>query len=305
MSIATIKITKEQADKIRLIDENQFGDVKGKEILPSSLTTDVSAFANADGGDLYIGITDKERLWIGFVDVEEANSRIQVFDDLFPLGTDFHYEFFSCDDYDGIVLHVQINKTQSVVKASNGIPYIRRGAQSLPVNTPEKLKRLELSKGVISFETESVNISKEIITESSVIENFIKEVVPTTQPEPWLKKQNLLRAGLPVVAGTLLFAEEPQAVLPKYCGIKVYRYKGREADRALLAGDPLTIEGDLYSQISKAVKITTEIVEEIPKYGGGEFETIKYPPETLHEILANAVLHRDYSMKDDIPSFIL
>lgn len=302
MAIKTNKISDQQADKIRLIDENQFGDIKSIEILPSSLTTDISAFANADGGDLYIGITDKERIWRGFENVEAANAHLQVFEGLFPLGTDFQYEFWQCDKYPGLVLHIQINKTQGIVKASNGIPYLRRGAQSLPVNTAEKLKQLELAKGIVSFETELVNISKEVVTDSSIIKNFIKEVVPTTSPEPWLKKQNLLRDERPTVAGTLIFSEEPQAALSKHCGIKIYRYKTRELEgnRDLLAQDPLTVEGDLYSQINEAVRITTEMTEQIPKFEGDKFETIKYPPETLHEILANAVLHRDYSIKDDI-----
>jgi ATP-dependent DNA helicase RecG len=156
----------------------------------------------------------------------------------------------------------------------------------------------EMSKAAELF----LNASKEIITESSVIENFITEVVPTTKPEPWLKKQNLLRDNRPTVAGVLIFAEEPQAVLPKNCGIKVYRYKTRELEghRDLLDGDPKTIEGDLYTQIMKAVETTKKITEAIPKFGGDKFETIQYPHETLHEILANAVLHRDYSIRDDI-----
>jgi ATP-dependent DNA helicase RecG len=29
-------------------------------------------------------------------------------------------------------------------------------------------------------------------------------------------------------------------------------------------------------------------------------ELVRYPPETLHEIITNAVLHRDYSIADDI-----
>jgi ATP-dependent DNA helicase RecG len=301
MPIKTVSLTTEQADKIRLVDENQFGDVKGLEIAPKILTNHISAFANADGGDLYVGITDKERIWRGFANVEAANGHIAPFEELFPLGTDFHYEFFQCDGYEGLVLHIQINKTQSIVKASNGLPYIRRGAQSLPVNTPDKLKRLEMAKGVVSFENEELNISKEMITESAVAAKFITEVVPTTQPEPWLKKQNLLRGERPTVAGTLIFAEEPQAALAKHCGIKIYRYKTRlEGHRDLLDGDPITVEGDLYTQIAKAVEITTQITESIPKFGGDKFETIKYPHETLHEILANAVLHRDYSVKDDI-----
>jgi ATP-dependent DNA helicase RecG len=296
------KITEEQAEKIRLLDEGQFADVKAKEKPPRDLSEDISAFANTDGGDFYIGITDKERQWIGFDNVEESNGHLQLFEELFPLGTYFHYEFLQCDLKKGLVLHIQINKTQGIIKASNSIPYIRRGAQSLPINTPEKLKRLEITKGVVSFESEFTNASKEIITESPITKNFIQEVVPTTTPEPWLRKQVLIVDERPTVAGVVLFAEEPQAILQKNCGIKVYRYKTSEVEgfRGVLAEDPITIEGHLYKQIQEAVKCTQKITESIPKIGESGFEKIKYPPDTLHEIITNAVLHRDYSIKDDI-----
>jgi ATP-dependent DNA helicase RecG len=302
MSIRIEAITKEQANKIKYLDEGQFVDLKGKEIAPKHLTETISAFANADGGDLYIGITDKGRQWIGFKNPEEANGHIQIFEELFPLGTYFKYEFLQSERTSGLVLHVQIDRTQSVMYASNTVAYIRRGSQNLPQNTAEKLKRLQLTKGVISFESEKVPISKEVIIESDITKHFVKEVVPTSTPEVWLKKQNLIKDESPTVAGTLVFAEEPQAALPKHCGIKVYRYKTRDVQghRDLLAEQPITIEGDLYSQIKEAVKITKEITEKIPKLTEDGMGNIKYPPETLHEILTNAVIHRDYSMKDDI-----
>lgn len=185
ISIKVEDISRKQAEKIRLLDEGQFSDIKGKEIAPGKMTKHISAFANADGGELYIGITDMERNWIGFTNIEAANSHIQVLDAIFPLGTDFHYDFLHCEEYMGLVLHVQINKSQGIVKSSDGSVYIRRGAQSLPVNTPEKMKRLEFAKGIVSFETELTNASKETITESEIAKGFIQEVVPTTQPEPW------------------------------------------------------------------------------------------------------------------------
>src|SRR5439155_7726349 len=189
-----------------------------------------------------------------------------------------------------------------IIKASNGIPYIRRGAQSLPVDTPDAMKRLEYSKGLTAFETEATNVSKAEVVTSGTIKQFIREVVPAAKPEEWLRKQMLLRDGRPTVAGVLLFAEEPQALLPKRCGIKVYRYKTTELDgfRDALAFTPKTVEGCLYKQIKEAVKLTTEITESIPKLGAQSLEQIKYPPETLHEIITNAVLHRDYSIADDI-----
>jgi ATP-dependent DNA helicase RecG len=302
MSLLIEKLTEEQAEKIRLLDEGQFADVKAKEKSPRAISEDISAFANTDGGDLYIGITDKERQWNGFDNVEAANGHLQHFEELFPLGTYFHYDFLQCSSKKGLVLHVQIIKTQGIIKASSGIPYIRRGAQSLPINTPEKFKRLEMTKGVVSFESELTNAPKEVITESRITKKFIQDVVPTTTPEPWLRKQVLISDERPAVAGILLFAEEPQAILQKNCGIKVYRYKTSDIAgfRDVLAEDPLTIEGHLYNQIKEAVKCTQRITENIPKMGESGFEKIKYPPESLHEIITNAVLHRDYSIKDDI-----
>jgi ATP-dependent DNA helicase RecG len=302
MALKLERITPSQAEKIRLLDEGQFADVKGRDIAPKKLSTHISAFANADGGDLYIGITDKERLWRGFTTMEDANGHLQIFESLFPLGTDFQYEFLQCERYQGIILHVQINKTHRIIKASDGLAYVRRGAQSLPVNTPEKMKRLEFSKGVESFETEPTNAPKELIIDSDVSRRFIQAVIPTTQAEPWLRKQMLLRDNRPTVAGLLLFADEPQAVLQKHCSVKIYRYKTSEAAgfREVLADDPLTIEGCLYEQIRAAVSKTQEITESIPKMGMTGLENILYPPETLHEIVTNAVLHRDYSIKDDI-----
>jgi ATP-dependent DNA helicase RecG len=83
---------------------------------------------------------------------------------------------------------------------------------------------------------------------------------------------------------------------------KIYRYETDKAEgfRDVLTFVPVTVEGCLYRQIKEAVKITTQQAEEIPRLGVEGFEAIKYPPETLHEIITNAVIHRDYSIADDI-----
>ncbi|HYH67744.1 MAG TPA: ATP-binding protein [Urbifossiella sp.] len=308
MSIAVERITIAQAEKVMKIEEGQFADLKAKEIAPAKLTKTISALANSDGGDLYIGIgevsapPEKRRVWQGFADQEAANGHIQPFEQLFPLGTDFQYEFLRCEPLPGLVLHVQVNKTQDIKKASNNIPYIRRGAQNLPADPPEMLRRLEYTKGLVSFESELVNTPKEAVTTSEVVERFIREVVPNTTPEAWLRKQVILRGDQPTVSAVLLFADEPQAVLPKRCGIKIYRYKTKEPAgfREALAFTPKTVEGAMYAQIKQAVAETTAVAESIPKMGTESLERITYPSETLHEIITNAVLHRDYSVADDV-----
>ena len=309
MAFEVKEIDRSQADKVINFEEGQFGDVKAIEKRPGSLSEDVSAFANADGGDLYIGIDELEvngketRSWRGFLNPETANHLVQLFDRLFPVGSDFQYEFLRCPELPGLVFHATVNKTVGITRASNNIPYLRRGASSVPVTNPEALRRLEYAKGVHSFENETVNTDLGIVTHSEVIREFVRNVVPTTEPEEFLRKQSLVRDNRPTVAAVLLFADEPQAILPKHCGIKVYRFKttASEGFREAEAFIPKTVEGCLYRQIRLAVALTTDIIQQIPKMGAvAGFETVQYPPQTLHEIIANAVIHRDYSITDDI-----
>ncbi|SHK17266.1 ATP-dependent DNA helicase RecG [Maribacter aquivivus] len=308
MTIDTFEISTTQATKILQVHEGHFTDLKAKAIKPSKLSQTISAMANADGGDIYVGIGEvekpdksKERNWNGFIDPEDANAHVQLIQELFPFEQYISISFFKTSDLKGFVLHIQINKTKEILYASDKHPYVRRGAQNLPIKDHESLKKLEFDKGIASFETQVLNIPKEIITESDVIKNFIQEVIPTTTPEAWLKKQLLIQSNKPTVAGVLLFAEEPQAALPKQSGIKIYRYKTRdkEGTRQTLAFNPITIEGDIYNQISEAVSKSVEIVEGIKILGEKGLEKIKYPVEAIHEILTNAVLHRDYSKKSD------
>jgi ATP-dependent DNA helicase RecG len=79
-----------------------------------------------------------------------------------------------------------------------------------------------------------------------------------------------------------------------------YRTKENDIGREFLEGTPLTVEGDAYNLIYSAVSATKEIVERIGKLGVVGLENIKYPDETLHEVITNAVLHRDYSIVSDI-----
>lgn len=307
-TIHAIAVSKYESEVMAQTDEGQFSDVKSIDIAPGKLTQSMSAFANADGGELFIGVDESKsggtrlRTWRGFDRIESANGHLQAFEGFFPLSQDFQYEFCKCSEYPGLLLHALISKTQAIKKASNGIIYLRRGAQNLPVTEIEAIRRLEYTKGIASFEAESVNVDQDDVIGSDTTKKFIAQVVPRAESEAWLRKQSLIRDGKPIVAGVLLFADEPQAALPKHCGIKIARYKtkGAEGSREHLAFNPLTVEGSLYDQIRQAVSLTTKTVEEAPRMGEGGLEKVEYPPETLHEIITNAVLHRDYSIADDV-----
>jgi len=306
---AALEIDQAQADLLAQVEEGQYSDLKSVAISPAKLTHTISAFANTDGGDLYIGISEqmlggnvKKREWLGFHDVESANGHLQAFTKTFPLGKDFQYEFLRCANRQGVMLHVQVSRTQEIIKSTDGVAYIRVGAQNLPQSEPEQLQRLEYAKGLISFESHTVPVANELLINSLTTKHFLDSVVPKATPESWLRKQQLIVNQMPTVAGLLLFAEEPQSILSKRCGIKVYRYETQEETgfRDVLTFLPITVEGCLYDQISLAVNTTIGEIEKIRHSGPLGQEPIKYPRETLHEIITNAVIHRDYSIADDV-----
>lgn len=302
----TQHISPEELSKLYSRTEGHFLDFKSKAIQPGKLTRSISAFANSDGGELFIGIEEPSsggpKTWDGFSSHESANGFIQAIEQICPLGDGLKLSFLTTDGQAGSVLYVEVFKSRDIVRTTSNDVYVRRGAQNLPVSTPEALERLKLNKGISSFESRTIDASEEVVTNSMEVIDFMLEVVPHQEPEKWLRKQMLIVEGKPTVAGAILFAEEPQALLPKRCGIKVYRYRTVEDEgtRESLDGTPSTIEGCAYRQVYAAVAATKNIVESIRRMTSQGLVSIEYPEETLHEIITNAVLHRDYSIPDDI-----
>jgi ATP-dependent DNA helicase RecG len=302
MDVSTIE--SDQAIRLLASQEGHFLDFKGKAIGAVKLTKALSAFANADGGELYIGVSETRAHsfdWNGFPRIEDANGIIQHLEGHFPFGGDFQYEFLGADNFSGYLLRISILKSREIRAASDGIVYLRRGAQSLPVVDPDALARLRLVKGLTSHEDETIQLPLIELTNSEVIIGFMLDVIPQSEPEPWLRKQQLVVGDHPTVAGALLFADEPQIALPK-ATVKIYRYKSSdvEGSRETLAFDPISIDGDIYHQIRSAVDKTVEMTEEIQKMTAEGLTNIQYPREALHEVITNSILHRDYSHNDDV-----
>jgi ATP-dependent DNA helicase RecG len=290
-------------------EESHTADLKAQEIAPAKLTRSLAAFGNAEGGELFIGVDEDKstgvRIWRGFPSVEAANGHVQALEAAFPLGQFVDYQFLRSaeDSAAGLVLKVSIVKTPDLRKSSDGTVYVRRGAQNLPLRDPEAVRRLEYLKGVRSFETHPVDAPIGLVSDSLTVTGFVMDVVPTVASvEPWLRKQLLVRDDKPTVAAVVLFADEPQSALPKQSAVKIYRYAttDEQGARAALQGQPITVEGCAYDVIHEAVRIAVDTIQGIRMIGPSGLEPIAYPEVTLHEIITNAVLHRDYSIADDI-----
>ncbi|WP_284890595.1 ATP-binding protein [Burkholderia sp. lyk4-R2A-23] len=295
-----------QAAKIMATQENYLNDIKAREIKPAKLSETVSAFANAAGGDLYIGIgedkTAKTRTWRGFDDPEHANDIFHTLFQAHSFGNHLRFEFLRNSSRPGLVLHITVKKVKEVVKSSSGEIFVRVNAGKQKIDTAEKIRRLELDKGIVTFESEWVEVPLPKIENSLSILKFLINVIPAGEPLTYLNNQELIKEGHARVCGVLLFCDEPAVFLPKRSSIKIARYKTKDGDigREFLDGNPITIEGDAYNLVYKAVSETKKVVEGVKRLGEEGLESVEYPEEALHEVITNAVLHRDYSIVADV-----
>jgi ATP-dependent DNA helicase RecG len=298
-----VRLSSAEADDLLLRHESHFLDLKSASISAVSLSKTVSAFANTSGGEVFVGVEDHSVTgdrWNGLGKEEDANGIFQVLEQLVPGRKIYSAEFLEAAERSGLVLHLLVPKCPEIVPATDGIPRIRRNAQNLQV-TGEALDRLKYEKGIVSYEDEIVNVDPLVVTNSVEVLEFMVAQVPSGEPDVWLTSQQVLIERKPTVAGVLLFSDLPQAALPKRSAVKVYRYATTEEtlSRDMLTGDPLTVEGPIYDVIYESVATVKSIIESIKRMTEEGLEDVVYPEETLHEIITNAVLHRDYSVATD------
>lgn len=297
-----VDVSAQEAKKLLARTEDHYLDFKAKEIKPSSLEKWVSAFGNSSGGEIVVGVEEPTRgvfEWNGFTRIEDANAHVSVLVGPYPQSDTFQYEMISCAGEKGFLLRITVGKTREVCKTASGSIYVRGAASVVHVESVEGLTALKLQKGITSFEDETTKAPLEMITNSYQITEFVVETLTFSEAEPWLRHQLMILENRPTVAGVVLFADEPQIVLPK-ASVMVYRYASRDKVGSrddLVDGKTWNIEGSAITQILGAVKTTTELIESVK---GTNLKDISYPPETLHEIITNAVIHRDYSIADNI-----
>jgi ATP-dependent DNA helicase RecG len=87
--------------------------------------------------------------------------------------------------------------------------------------------------------------------------------------------------------------------------VRIVRYETKEDDpeRDHL-GAIESVEGPLYELIHETVRRVSEIMSSISVWTTDGARAMEYPPETLWEIVVNAIIHRDYSISDDVQVLI-
>lgn len=309
----TREISIDEAYDLSKREEGHFFDRKAKGLTGKKVQKIAVAFANADGGDTCIGIADDgdepdyTKRWNGHLSIEELNPYLQALFEINP-SVDFSYEFLKCTGQAGYVLRLQVEKSSQVHKTSDNTVYQRVGAQSLPIKDPQRIMELSFAKGDSSYEDVRLNgLEPDGIVYSDELRKFLSEYSPKTDPLDYVLNQNIIDSKTfeAKVCGVLLFHPVPPSVMPKKCSIKIARYTTKEDDPERDHLESVyTIEGSLYPLLHDALSKLEEILTNVKVWTPDGLKEMSYPPEAIWETLVNAVIHRDYSVSDDVHIYI-
>lgn len=283
----TKTITAADALLLSTKQEDHFFDRKAAAIKGAKLQKIAVAFANADGGEAYVGVADEKdepdaaKRWAGAPNIEDYNQHIQALTEVQP-ALPMDLAFLKADGKHGYVLRIQIEKSQSVHKTSDGTVYERKGAQSLPVNDPSRITALSFAKGAVSYEDYSLdNAMAEDVVDSPHLSEFLADYSPSTDPLELALNKNLIdrKSFKPKVAGVLLFSKEPASLMPKKCSVRIIRYETKEEDPERDHLGPIeSVEGSLYQVIHKTVERVTAIMSSINVWTTDGPRAMAYPP---------------------------
>ncbi|MCK5136808.1 MAG: putative DNA binding domain-containing protein [Bacteroidales bacterium] len=299
----------DEESKLLSLEEDHFNDMKSKRIAPNKLQETFVAFANADGGDLWIGIEDisnsGERI-DGFDTKEDANDILHILlEETNPSVENIDIEFIDFK-LKGQVLNISIPKSPKVHYTARGDCFLRINARKTKIRG-ERVAQLGYAKGAFVYEKQPVDtVDVDDYTESGHLISYMNRVGSQLSTTSFLRKQRLLTKidgeRIPNVACVLMYDEEPQATIDTRCAIKVYRLLTSEEEyrREQLMEAPKTINGPIEQQILESISSVKELLKDASITVGNKLEKLNYPEKTIHEILVNAVIHRDYSLNDDI-----
>ena len=293
-----------EKDILKLISkgESQTLEFKEEAIKPARLAEAFVAMANADGGKIFIGIKDHP------VEITGVRKLKETLDNIHEAKRccEPHMEIISIEEkavraHKTLVL-ITVPKSLKTTYSANGKYLIREGTTNRAI-PPEKLRRKFFKTGETIFETlpqegaryEDLNKEK-IQWYISKRESLSKRKI-TLSPKELLKNIGCL-AGLdgkliPTKAGMLLFAKNPQSLIP-HSEILCVRFRGTNRLEYLSRKD---IQGTVTDLIDQSESFVLEHMRTGGKVVGFKRRDIpEYPMEAVREAIVNAVTHRDYSI---------
>lgn len=290
--------------------ENKYFDRKSVKIKPSDISDLISAFANAEGGTIVIGISDKQKTLEGINNYgeEKINSFINAPKDCCKPMPEFQEEFLDIINENGkkdrlLLLHIHASVDQ-IIRTTNDSTFLRIGDKTRELKGVD-LRNLEYSKSTRHYEDEcNTDAEIEDLDEKLIADYKHRIGADDLSTYQVLKARGFIRKVNDVErltnAAVLLFASTVTQFYSN-CRIRFIRYDGTSAQvgtRMNIIKD-VNIEEPLPRIIEKAKQFLSIQLREFtaldPKTG--LFKTqAEYPEFAWLEGIVNAVVHREYAM---------
>lgn len=291
--------------------ENKFFDRKSAKVKPSDIAPWIPAFANAEGGTIIIGISDKTMRVEGINEFGEdkINQFLNIPKDYCRPMPEYKEEFIDVTNYKGetdriLLLHIEPS-IDRIIYMSNDSVWLRIGDRTRELKG-EDIKRLEYEKGARHYEDE--------INEDAEIEDLDKDLIEEYKArndaegidtEQILRSRGFMRKKKGKYyltnAAVLLFAENVSQFYPN-CRIRFIRYMGND----IKVGTEMNVVKDksfeqpILRLIDEAKVFIKDQLREFNALNPntGKFATVpEYPEFAWLEGIVNAVAHREYGME--------
>ena len=295
-------------EEVLAVEEMQVFDRKSVNIAPKVLAIPIIAFANADGGTVAIGISDKTRRIEGVdYDIQKLNELLRVPFDFCVPTVKVEIEKVQCIDFKGRENHVllmHIEPSMEVHANQADEVFMRVGDKSKKLAFEERMQ-LMYDKGERFFEDKPVPETDIEDIDLAFVEKYIAQIGYSKTAMEYLRENKGYikeKNGKVQIssAAILLFGKNPQLYFPR-ARVRFIRYEGTEerVGTQMNVIKDVIFEGNILKMITDAVAyLDTQIKEKTYLGEDGLFVTEEeYPKFVRQEIIVNAVTHRDYSIR--------
>ena len=288
-------------------EEGQTFDRKSVRIKPKDLAVTMIAFANADGGDLVVGITDGKKEIEGVDGDENILNEIRrtPFDFCAP-SVNAQIEMVPCVDRTGQDNHVlvfHIEPSLRVYANQADEVFLRVGDKSKKLSFDERFQLMN-DKGQSCYEETAVYSAGLDDIDMNLVDDYCQKLGYSKSSMEFLTENHgyvVEKNGMlhPTVVSLLLFGKKPQDFLPR-ASVRFIRYEGTEEKTGTEMNviKDVIFEGPVREQIDKSVAfLATQIKERTYLGADGKFVTeVEYPEFVRQEMIVNACCHRDLSI---------
>ena len=264
--------------------------VELKSIVMDDIKKEIIAFANCDGGTVYVGVADDGKV-LGVENADECALQISnmVRDAVKPDVTMFiHYETLKCDGKAVVAVNIQRGKNRPYYLAKKGLRpegvYVRQGYSSVPA-TDTAIRQMIKETDGDSFENmRSIN---QALTFEATKKEFEKRNVVFGQPQ--MQTLKIVSAdGIYTNLGLLLSEQCLHTIKAAvFEGINQNVFK----DRREFSGSLMQQLNDVYDYIDFHNQTHATFRKLL------RIDTRDYPEVAVREALLNTLVHRDYSFR--------